>query len=115
MNQSSFQDWLGRNSRIPGLIGLAVSAPDKSSLLQVCTPNFLPEALDRAWRAVLETISVLQLNRFPTARFRFVYGIAIVHCERRRDGSCLGIFSKKSASEFSPAELDRLVAEFHTV
>jgi hypothetical protein len=55
---------------------------------------------------------VLQLNRFPTARFRFVFGNAIVHCERRKDGTCLGIFSQKNAPL---GELERLVTEFHSI
>jgi hypothetical protein len=108
----SFEQWIAANRGIPGLLGLGIHAPGKSTLVESFTTNFLSDALEKAWRAVTETISVLQLNRFPTARFRFVFGNAIVHCERRRDGACLGIFSQKNVI---PSELDRLVTEFHSI
>ncbi len=115
MNPMIFQEWISRNSATPGLLALGVFAPGKASLIQTFTPEFVADALDKAWRCVTETISVLQLNRFPTARFRFVYGSAVVHCERRRDGACLGIFARKSDAEFPPGELDRLLNEFNTI
>ena len=115
MNQATFQEWISRNSRTPGLLGLGVYAPGKTSLIEAFANGFVPDALEKAWRCVTETISVLQLNRFPTARFRFVYGEAVVHCERRRDGACLGIFARKNAADFPAAELERLVDEFNAI
>jgi hypothetical protein len=115
MNTSSFQEWVTRNSNMPGLLGLAVHCPGQNNLVESCMRSLLPQALEKAWRAVTETISVLQLNRFPTARFRFIYANAIVHCERRRDGACLGIFAQKDAADQVGAELDRLLAEFHAL
>src|SRR5213594_1095027 len=112
MSQSSFQQWIIANRGIPGLLGLGIHAPGKTTLVESFATNFLPDALEKAWRAVTETISVLQLNRFPTARFRFVFGNAVVHCERRRDGAYLGLFSQKNATS---TELDRLIAEFHSI
>jgi hypothetical protein len=108
----SFEQWIAGHRGIPGLLGLGIHAPGKSNLVQSFTTNFVSDALEKAWRAVTETISVLQLNRFPTARFRFVFGSAVVHCERRRDGACLGIFSQKNATL---SELERLITEFHSI
>jgi hypothetical protein len=115
MNMKSFQEWVARNSGTPGLLGLGIHAPGQTTLVESCIPSLLPQALEKAWRAVTETISVLQLNRFPTARFRFIYVSAVVHCERRRDGVCLGIFAQKSGNEFPSAEIDRLLTEFHAI
>jgi hypothetical protein len=97
MNTTSMQEWMGRNHGAPGVLGFGIYFPGKPSLVESCHPSFVAEALDKAWRAVTETIGVLQLNRFPTARFRFVYTNALVHCERRRDGACLGLFAQKNA------------------
>jgi len=115
MNTASFKEWVTRNSSMPGLLGLAIHCPGQANLVESCMHSLLPQALEKAWRAVTETISVLQLNRFPTARFRFIYANAVVHCERRRDGACLGIFAQKDAGDFVAAELDRLLSEFHAI
>ena len=112
---SALQDWMSRNSATPGLLALGIFAPGQTSHVETCGSSFLPQALQKSWRAVTETISVLQLNRFPTARFRFIYANAVVHCERRRDGACLGIFARKSGNEFASSELDRLLTEFHAI
>ncbi len=100
MNQP-FKQWIAANRGIPGVLALGIHAAGKGTLVESFTMNFMSDALEKAWRAVTETISVLQLNRFPTARFRFVFGSAVVHCERRRDAP--------------PGELDRLVTEFHSI
>lgn len=115
MNMSALQEWMSLNSSTPGLLGLGIYSPDQASLVESSASGILPQALDKSWRAVTETISVLQLNRFPTARFRFVYANAVVHCERRRDGACLGIFARKGGGEFAANELDRLLSEFHAI
>lgn len=115
MNMSALQEWMSGNRGTPGLLGLGIYAPGQTGLVESYASGLSRQALEKSWRAVTETISVLQLNRFPTARFRFVYAQAIVHCERRRDGACLGIFARKSGGEFANGELDRLLSEFHEV
>jgi len=112
MNAISMQEWIARNNSTPGVLALGVYAPGKTSLVESCTATFGSDAIEKAWRAVTETISVLQLNRFPTARFRFVYSQVFVHCERRRDGACLGVFAQRMLSD---GELDRLVSEFQSI
>src|SRR5688572_23841472 len=115
MSTNALQQWVTQNSGTPGLLGLGIYFPGQTSLIESCMPSLLPQALEKAWRAVTETISVLQLNRLPTARFRFIYANAVVHCERRRDGACLGIFAQKHGSEFASDEVDRLLTEFHSI
>lgn len=112
MTETSLQDWISRNVSTMGVLAFGVFAPGKNSFVQPCIHNLSAPGLENAWRCVAETIPVLQLNRFPTARFRFVYGDAVVHCERSRDGTCLGIFAQRN----SPAEeVDRLLTEFHAL
>ena len=114
MSVAAFQKWIESNVGMPGVLAFGVHTPNKKSFVASCTSTFTPQALENAWRYVAETIPVLQLNRFPTARFRFVYHNAVVHCERRRDGTCLGIFAVKG-HQFEQDELYRLLNEFHAL
>jgi hypothetical protein len=109
------QQWLDQNGAVPGILAFAVQYPDQSNSTQTCGTNISGEALDNAWRCVIETIPVLAMNNFPTARVRWVYESGVVHCERRRDGLCLAIFTSKDPSSFNPRELDRLLTEFHSL
>ena len=110
----TFQQWIQRNSGVNGVLGFGVFTPGKGSFVESCVHTFSRQALENAWRCVAETIPVMQLNRFPTARFRFVYHQAVVHCERRRDGACLGIFAVKG-HQFEQDDLYRLLSEFHAL
>lgn len=112
MNTVALQEWVTQNKDTAGVLALGIHAPGASNFVEGTAPGFLPDALEKAWRAVIETISVLQLNRFPTARFRFVYAGAFVHCERRRDGACLGVFAERA---LPAAAMERLVSEFHAI
>jgi hypothetical protein len=114
MSKASFQQWIRNNLGTPGVLGFGISSPGKASFVESCASGFSPEALENAWRCVAETIPVMQLNHFPTARFRFVYTQAVVHCERRRDGTCLGIFAVKG-HQFEQDDLYRLLNEFHAL
>lgn len=114
MNAVAFQQWIQSRVGIPGVLGFGIFTQNKQSFVESCTDTFSSQALENAWRCVAETIPVLQLNRLPTARFRFVYHHAVVHCERRRDGTCLGIFAVKG-HQFEQDELYRLLNEFHAL
>ena len=111
----TIKQFLTRNAKVPGLMALAVQYPDKSVNTQKCSRDFPGEVLENAWRSLMEAIPVLKLNQLPSARFRWVYTEAIVHCEYRKDGSCLGIFGARGNNELNDLEIDRLVAEFHAV
>ena len=114
MSNHGFQHWIKSNLAIPGVLGFGIYNPGKESFVEACVSTFSPQALENAWRCVAETIPVMQLNRFPTARFRFVFHSAVVHCERRRDGTCLGVFAIKG-HQFERDELYRLLNEFHAL
>lgn len=114
MTVASLQQWLRGKVGIPGVLGFGIFTVNHGSFVESCASAFSPNALENAWRCVAETIPVMQLNRFPTARFRFVYTQAVVHCERRRDGTCLGIFAVKG-HQFEQEELYRLLNEFHAL
>jgi hypothetical protein len=115
MSDSPFSAWLKSKSGLPGLLGLGIYAAGKPTLVQACNSAVSEPALDNAWRCVAETIPVLQLNQFPTAGFRFVFGQAFVHCERRPDGTCVGVCASRDDKVFSADELEQLLAEFHAL
>ena len=114
MSIARFQQWVQGKMGIPGVLGFGIYSPDNGSFSESCVGTFSAQSLENAWRCVAETIPVLQLNRFPTARFRFVYHRAVIHCERRRDGTCLGVFAVKG-HQFEQEELYRLLNEFHAL
>src|SRR5687767_438390 len=114
MSGSELKNWVMGNTDTLGVLALGIYAADKTGFIQPCAGGLPAPGLENAWRCVAETFPVLQLNRFPTARFRFVYGDAVVHCERRRDGTCLGIFAVKG-HQFEQDELYRLLNEFHAL
>lgn len=98
---------------MPGLLGLAISPSGRRALVENCGADISTPALEHAWNCVTETLPVIQLNHFPSASFRFVFGQAVVHCERREDGACIGIFAQKG--KLPPDEMQRLLAEFHAL
>ena len=114
MSSTNFQQWIQGKLGIAGVLGFGIYTPGKGSFIESCVSTFSAQALENAWRCVAETIPVMQLNHFPTARFRFVYHQAVVHCERRRDGTCLGIFAVKG-HQFDQDELYRVLSEFHAL
>ena len=115
MDDSSLNEWISQNANTNGVLAFGVFAPGKKMLIQPCREGLSAPNLENAWRCVAETLPVLQINRFPTARFRFVYDQAVVHCERSKDGTCLGIFAEREESQCSPKEIERLLSEFHTL
>jgi hypothetical protein len=111
---TSFQQWIQGKLGLAGVLAFGIYTPGKETFIESCVSTFSAQALENAWRCVAETIPVMQLNHFPTARFRFVYHQAVVHCERRRDGTCLGIFAVKG-HQFEQDELYRVLNEFHAL
>lgn len=115
MDEGSLKNWVMSNTGSLSVLALGIYGVDKTGFIQPCSGDWPAPGLENAWRCVAETFPVLQLNRFPTARFRFVFGDAVVHCERRRDGTCLGIFARRQNGICAEDELERLLAEFHAL
>ena len=71
MREGALQNWIHQNTGTAGVIAFGIHVEGKSSFVQGCSDMLEGSSLENAWRCVAETIPVLQLNRFPTARFRF--------------------------------------------
>jgi hypothetical protein len=115
MSTPPFSTWLKANKTVGGLLAIAVSVPGEPALIEHCASSMPGTSFESAWRSLAETISVLQLNEFPTGCFRFLFGQALVHCERREDGVCIGVFARRGQTQLPTDQLDRLLAEFHAL
>ena len=59
---------------------------------------------------------MVQHNRIAPGRVRWVYGDALLHCERRADGTCFGIFTTRSAADVLDEKgLEQMFVEFRSV
>jgi len=107
--------WLSRRARLRGVLACGVRFPDKTTLTQSWSPEFTASSLDNAWRCASDAFQVLKVNFFPNERVRWIYEKALLHCARREDGICLGIFTAKERGAVDVAEIERLIAEFRAL
>ena len=107
--------WLSRRVRLRSVLACGLRFPDKTSLTQSWSPEFTEPSLDNAWRCASDAFQVLRVNFFPNERIRWVYEKALLHCARREDGICLGIFTAKDPGAVDAAEIERLIAEFRAL
>jgi len=111
MNESLSQ-WLARRARLRGVFACGVRLPDKTSLTQSWSPEFAVQSLENAWRCASDAFQVLKVNFFPNDRVLWVYEKAFLHCARRADGMCLGIFTAKERGAVDAGEIEQLIDEF---
>jgi len=110
--KESLSQWLSRRTQLRGVLACGVRFPDKTSLTQSWSPEFEAAPLENAWRCASDAFQVLRSNSFPNERVRWIYEKALLHCARREDGTCLGIFTAKDRGSVDAAEIERLIAEF---
>lgn len=113
MNNPSLTNWLAATKALPGMLGLVIFTPSDPLHIETACPSVSKAALENAWRCIAETMPVLKLNQFPAACFRFTFGQAVVHCERRADGACIGVFAQRDPAAFPAEALQRVLSEFH--
>ena len=111
MNESLNQ-WLTRRARLRGVFACGVRFPDKTSLTHSWSPEFAASSLENAWRCAGDAFQVLKVNFFPNDRVLWVYEKALLHCARRADGVCLGIFTAKERGEVNVGEIEQILDEF---
>jgi len=110
--KESLSQWLSRRAPLRGVLACGVRFPDKTSLTQCWSSEFTAPSLENAWRCASDAFQVLRVNFFPNERVRWVYEKALLHCARREDGICLGIFTARDGGAVDAAEIERLLAEF---
>ena len=110
-----FNQWLHRRAALRGILACGIRFPDKTALTQSWSPEFPSTSLDNAWRCASDAFQVLKVNFFPDERIRWTYEKAMLHCARREDGICLGIFTSKDRAAVDAAGVERLIAEFQAL
>ena len=107
--------WFEAVAAVRGVLACGVRHPDKTSATRSWSGAFPEGALENAWRCVGDTYQVLKLNHLPGERMRWVYEQALLYCERRKDGTCLGIFTARDPQAVDLAGLAGLIENFHAL
>jgi hypothetical protein len=107
--------WLHESARLPGILACGVRHADHSGFAQGFSPVFPQAALENAVRCVADTFMVLQLNRLPTERLRWVYDKAFLYATRRKDGSVLILATARDPESCPPETVEALFQEFHSL
>lgn len=107
--------WLTTSARLPGVLAGGVKHSDNSTFAQGFSPGFPIEALENALRLVADAFLVLQLNRLPTDRVRWVYDKAFLYCTRRKDGAVLILAVARDPESCPPETVEALFQEYHAL
>lgn len=108
--------WLEEHAPVDGALAAAVRCADQSAAsLAWAADGFGVEALEHALRCVADLFPVLQHNRIASGRVRWVYESVVLHCERRADGACLGVFTLRRPDTQETASLEQFFREFQAV
>ena len=107
--------WFDQTAPFEGILACGVRHQDRSTVTKAWADGFTDLGIDNALRCVVDLFQVLPINRVPSGRVRWVYQNGILHCERRPDGPCLGIFTARDESVWDNAGLDRMFSEFQAL
>jgi hypothetical protein len=114
--KETFVQWLQQAGPFAGALACAVRGPDGAGASRSWAAGFSEASLENALRCVADLFQVIQHSRIAPGRVRWVYGDALLHCERRADGTCFGIFTaRQGEAAFDKAGLERMFVEFRAV
>ena len=109
------QNWLTEKMRVANVLACGIRSPDRKTLTRSQSAQFTPVALEHACRCLSDTFHVINSNRFPTQLVRWVYDNYFVYGFLREDGHCLAVLSRRNEEVVSQADLETIVAEFHSL
>jgi hypothetical protein len=112
--KEEISQWFEQSAPFEGILACGVRHPDRTTVTKSWADGFSDLSIENALRCVADLFQVLPLSHLPQGRVRWVYRNALLHCERRADGICLGIFTANEAG-CDAASLDRLFTEFQTL
>lgn len=107
--------WFEQSAPFEGILACGVRHPDQTVVAKTWSDGFTEVGMENALRCVADCYQVLQLNRIPPARIRWVYHGALIECERRQDGTCLGVFLTRDTASVDLAGMVRFFAEFQAL
>jgi len=109
------KQWFEQSAPFEGILACGVRHSDQSAMVKTWTDGFTEVAVENALCCVVDVFQVLQFNRIASGRIRWVYQGVLFHCERRGDGTCLGVFTGRETSRLDLAGLDRFFNEFQAL
>jgi len=107
--------WFEQSVPFEGILACGVRFPDQTSATKIWADGFEDVAVENALRCVVDGFQIVQMNRINPYRLRWVYSGAFLYCERRQDGTCLGVFTAKTIESTGREELERFFGEFQAV
>jgi hypothetical protein len=107
--------WFEQSDPFEGILACGIRHSDQSAVVKTWADGFTEVAVENALRCVVDCFQVLQLNRIAPVRVRWVYHGALLQCERRQDGTCLGVFLTREPAGLDLAGLDRFFTEFQAI
>lgn len=107
--------WFEQSAPFEGILACGVRHADLSAVAKTWADGFTEMAVENALRCVVDVFQVLQFNRIAPGRLRWVYQGALLHCEKRRDGTCLGIFTGRDVANVDQVGLERFFSEFQAL
>lgn len=107
--------WFEQSAPFQGILACGVRHIDRSATSKSWADGFDEAGIDNALRCAVDLYQVMQVNRIPMGRVRWVFHDAFFHCERRNDGLCLGVFTPRDTSNVDLDGLDRFFAEFRAL
>jgi hypothetical protein len=114
--KETFALWLDQARPFAGALACAVRGADGAVASRSWAGGFSDASLENALRCAADLFEVIQHNRIAPGRVRWVYGQALLHCERRADGTCFGVFTTRNRDDpFEESGLERMFAEFRTL
>jgi hypothetical protein len=113
--KEQIQSWMTEKMRVVGLLGCGIRCPDRRTFIRSASAQFTPVALEHACRCLTDTFQVINSNRFPVQLVRWIYENYFVYGFIREDGNCLALLTRRHEGSLQPADLETIVAEFHSL
>lgn len=114
MNKA-FEEWLDQSAPCDGALACAVRCTNGALVGRSWADGFTAASLENALRCVADLFQVIDHHRIAPGRVRWVFGNALFHCERRRDGTCFGVFTVREQEVLDAEWLERLFVEYRAV
>ena len=114
--QEHIHNWLTEKMKVPGILACGIRSPDRKAFTRSMSPQFQPVALENAFRCVSDTFQIMNSNRFPTGRVRWVFENYFLYAFLRGDGHCFSVLTRRNTNHpLSMETLDNLVTEFQSL
>ena len=113
--KEQINQWFEQSAPFEGILACGLRFPDQSSVSKSWGDGFDKSSIENALRCVSDGFQVAQFNRIVPTRLRWVYSGALLYCERRQDGTILGVFTAKSLESIDLEGMERFFGEFQTV